>query len=55
MNLLEDCIDEGVILVPGVASGKDYPTWVRLCFTSVDIPELEDALTRLRRVLDRRS
>ena len=55
MNLLEDCIDAGVILVPGVASGKDYPTWVRLCFTSVDIPELEDALTRLRRVLDRRS
>jgi N-succinyldiaminopimelate aminotransferase len=55
MNFLEDCIDAGVILVPGVASGQDFPTWVRLCFTSVPLAELDDAMTRLGRVLERRS
>jgi N-succinyldiaminopimelate aminotransferase len=54
MGLLEECIDEGVILVPGVASGSDYATWVRLCFTSVPLDDLSDALTRLRRVFDGR-
>ena len=50
--LLERCIDAGVILVPGVASGAGYDRWVRLCFTSVPPEDLKDALQRLKGVLN---
>jgi N-succinyldiaminopimelate aminotransferase len=53
--LLEECIDAGVILVPGLASGQDYTQWVRLCFTSVPPDALADALERVKGVLDRRA
>jgi len=49
--LLLRCADEGVLLTPGAASGDAYPTWVRLCFTSVPPDALAEALTRLERVL----
>lgn len=45
------CLDAGVLITPGAASGKDYATWVRLCFTVVPPAELDDALARLRTVL----
>lgn len=53
LGLLERCLDAGVLLTPGSASGKDYASWVRLCFTSVPIAELEDALVRLAPIVGR--
>ena len=50
-NVLERCVDAGVMLTPGTACGKDFGSWARLCFTVVPEPELRDALTRLRGAL----
>ncbi|PKN59136.1 MAG: pyridoxal phosphate-dependent aminotransferase [Deltaproteobacteria bacterium HGW-Deltaproteobacteria-14] len=49
--LLLRCVDEGVLLTPGAASGDAYPTWVRVCFTSVPPDQLSEALARLGGVL----
>jgi N-succinyldiaminopimelate aminotransferase len=51
MGFLERCLDAGVLLTPGSASGTAYAGWVRLCYTSVPPAELDDALGRLARVL----
>ena len=50
-GFLRRCLDAGVLLTPGAASGCDYESWVRLCFTVVPPAELDDALTRLVSVL----
>jgi N-succinyldiaminopimelate aminotransferase len=47
-QLLERCVDAGVMLTPGTACGSAFGTWARLCFTSVPEPDLLDALARLR-------
>lgn len=52
-GFLERCLDAGVLLTPGPAAGRDYATWVRLCFTAVPPGELSDALGRLAGVLGR--
>ena len=53
-GFLERCLDEGGILVtPGLAAGEAYGTFVRLCYTVVPPPELDEAMARLRRVLGR--
>lgn len=52
-DVLERCLDAGVMLTPGTACGTDFGSWARLCFTSVTEPELHDALERLRSVLFR--
>lgn len=51
MEFLERCVDAGVMLTPGSASGEDFASWARLCFTSVPLDELEEALLRLRKVM----
>ncbi|MCA9603891.1 MAG: hypothetical protein KC417_17790 [Myxococcales bacterium] len=51
--MLERCVDGGVLLTPGGASGRDYESFIRLCFTSVEPGALDDALQRLRTVLGR--
>jgi len=48
LGFLGRCLDAGVLLTPGLACGKDYYTWVRLCFTSVPREELHEALEQLR-------
>jgi N-succinyldiaminopimelate aminotransferase len=50
-GFLERCLDAGVLLTPGTACGRNYGTWVRLCFTSVPPTDLEQAVERLKRVL----
>lgn len=55
MGFLERCLDAGVLLTPGSASGADYETWARICFTSVAPEQLDDALDRLSRVIHRRA
>ena len=44
---LERCLDRGVLLTPGSASGEAYANWVRVCFTSVPPDVLSLALDRL--------
>lgn len=53
MAFLERCVDAGVMLTPGSASGQAYENWARLCFTSVPPDDLEEALGRLRQVMGR--
>lgn len=50
-EVLERCVDAGVMLTPGSACGSAFENWARLCFTSVTEPELQDALARLRAAL----
>ncbi len=50
-GFLERCVEAGVLLTPGQASGKDYPRWARLCFTTVPPAELDEALAKLRTVM----
>ncbi len=50
-NVLERCVDAGVILTPGSACGKDYENWARLCFTVIPEAELREALGRLQLAL----
>jgi N-succinyldiaminopimelate aminotransferase len=50
-SFLERCVDAGVLLTPGSASGKAYETSVRLCFTAVPEAALDDAITRLLGVM----
>jgi aspartate/methionine/tyrosine aminotransferase len=52
-EILERCLDGGVMLTPGTACGTDYATWARLCFTAVPEAELQAALACLRAVLFR--
>ncbi len=51
--LLLRLADQGVVLTPGASAGDAYPTWTRLCFTAVAPAALDEALSRLRRVLGR--
>ena len=53
MGFLERCLDAGVMLTPGSASGQAFERWARLCFTSVPEVELAAALERLKPVLGR--
>jgi N-succinyldiaminopimelate aminotransferase len=46
-GFLERCLAAGVLLTPGPASGRDFGTWVRLCFTAVPPDDLARALERL--------
>lgn len=53
LPFLERCVDAGVVLTPGGASGDDYESWVRLCFTCVSPDELATALTKLAPLMPR--
>jgi N-succinyldiaminopimelate aminotransferase len=50
-GFLERCLEAGVLLTPGIAVGRDFGSWVRLCFTAVAPADLRDALDRLARVM----
>ena len=50
-GFLARCLDAGVLLTPGSASGKDYQSFVRLCFSVVPPDELRTAVEKLRTVL----
>lgn len=46
--LLEKAIDNGVLIAPGEAFGKDFASSARLCFTSTPLPRLLEGIARLR-------
>lgn len=50
-DVLERCLEAGVMLTPGTACGTDFGSWGRLCFTTVPEPELVEALACLRKAL----
>ncbi len=50
-GFLEDCADDGVLVAPGSAAGRDYDGWVRLCFTVVPPEDAKEAARRLARRL----
>jgi len=50
-GFLARCLEAGVLLTPGPASGRDFESWVRLCFTAVPPDELRQALLQLGGVL----
>jgi len=53
LDYLSELLREGVSLSPGDAFGKDFPTYVRVCFTAVPRPQLELAMDRFNASLDR--
>ena len=48
---LSRCLQAGVLLTPGSACGSDFPSWIRLCYTSVPPEALKAALSCLGSVL----
>lgn len=51
LAFLDRCLEAGVLMTPGSACGADFPTWVRICFTSEPLDRHRDALERLATVL----
>jgi aspartate/methionine/tyrosine aminotransferase len=47
-DLLERCIDRGVLLAPGEGFGAPFASWARLCFTSAPRARLLEGVARLR-------
>ncbi|UCE84577.1 MAG: pyridoxal phosphate-dependent aminotransferase [Deltaproteobacteria bacterium] len=54
-RLLSDCLEDGVALAPGSASGHDYRPWVRICFASMPPDRMAEAVRRLARRRETRS
>ncbi len=50
-DLLERCIDRGVLLAPGEGFGAPFASWARLCFTSAPRARLLEGVARLRDAL----
>jgi DNA-binding transcriptional MocR family regulator len=48
---LERLVDAGMLLTPGGSFGSEYKKWARMCFTSVPLEELREAIERLNHVL----
>jgi N-succinyldiaminopimelate aminotransferase len=46
-GFLEDCVADGVALAPGPSCGRDYPGWVRLCYTAAPPDQVLAAVDRL--------
>ncbi len=50
-GLLADCLEDGVAVAPGASCGRDYATWLRLCYTSAPPAEVEAAISKLAKRL----
>ncbi len=50
-TFIDRALEAGVSLAPGEAFGSGFSSFVRLCFTAVDLPQLKDAIERLNSVL----
>ncbi|HKA14669.1 MAG TPA: pyridoxal phosphate-dependent aminotransferase [Myxococcota bacterium] len=46
-GFLEDCVGDGVALAPGPSCGRDYGSWVRLCYTAAPPDQVVAAVDRL--------
>lgn len=52
-GFLEDCLDDGIVLAPGLSCGADYASWVRLCYTCLAPEKTVEGVARLARRLGR--
>ena len=52
LGLLARMADAGVLLAPGAVFGHAYRSWARLCFTAVGRAMLDEAIDRVRQVLE---
>lgn len=52
MQLVEACLDAGVAVTPGGDFGRDYASWMRLCFAAETRERALDGARRLRRQLE---
>jgi len=50
-GLLADCLEDGVAVAPGGSCGRDYATWLRLCYTSAPPAEVGAAISKLAKRL----
>jgi aspartate/methionine/tyrosine aminotransferase len=50
-DLLDDCLDEGVVFAPGAGFGRHYNTWARFCFTAMSPDRLERGSRKLVQLL----
>ncbi len=50
-DLLDRCLDEGVVFSPGLGFGRAYATWARFCFTAMDEAHLARGTERLVSIL----
>lgn len=50
-GLLADCLEDGVAVAPGASCGRDYATWLRLCYTSAPPAEVGVAISKLAKRL----
>ena len=46
-GFLEDCVSDGIALAPGPSCGRDYESWVRLCYTSAPPEQVLAAVDRV--------
>lgn len=46
-GFLSDCFEDGVLVAPGASSGRDYASWVRLCYTAAPPDQVAGAISRL--------
>lgn len=53
LGFLEDCVDEGVAVAPGLSCGQAYATWVRLSYTCVPPAAAAEGVRRFAHVLGR--
>lgn len=52
LPFLERALDHGVLMTPGHACGSHFHSFVRVCFTGVSPGDLDDALERIRPLLE---
>jgi N-succinyldiaminopimelate aminotransferase len=50
-GLLADCLEDGVAVTPGASCGRDFATWLRLCYTSAPPEEVGVAISKLAKRL----
>ena len=50
-DLLDTCLDRGIVFSPGVGFGKDYSAWGRFCFTAMAPEHLMRGTERLAEII----
>lgn len=53
LEFLSDLLRAGVSLSPGDAFGRDFSSWVRICYTSAPLADLATGIDRLNGALER--
>jgi len=50
-GFLADCLEDGVAVAPGASCGRNYASWLRLCYTSAPPAEVGVAISKLAKRL----